>query len=71
VIGLDGTGAASARRALAAIAASTVVLAVMAGQARADGDPASDVLLEQNVYFPYRAPSAAMRSAMRSAISAT
>jgi len=40
------------------------VVAVSAGSARADGDPASDVLLEQNVYFPYRAPSPAVRSTL-------
>jgi hypothetical protein len=56
--------AASARRALAAVVVATVVLVAVAGPARADGDPASDVLLEQNVYFPYRAPSPAVRSAL-------
>jgi hypothetical protein len=54
----------SAARSLAAIAAATVVLGSVAPTARADGDPASDVLLEQNVYFPYRAPSPAARSAL-------
>jgi hypothetical protein len=57
-------GAASVRWALAAVAAVSVALAVAAGAARADGDPASDVLLEQNVYFPYRAPSPAAQAAL-------
>jgi hypothetical protein len=51
-------------RTLAAAAAATVVLAAVAGPACADGDPASDVLLEQNVYVPYRAPSPAARSTL-------
>jgi hypothetical protein len=57
-------GAASARRALAAVAAVLVALGPAAETGRADGDPASDVLLEQNVYFPYRAPSPAARAAL-------
>ena len=57
-------GAASVRWALAAVAALAVVLGPVAASARADGDPASDVLLEQNVYFPYTAPTAAARAAL-------
>jgi hypothetical protein len=49
---------------VAAVAAAAVVLAAVAGPARADGDPASDVLLEQNVYVPYQAPSPGVRSAL-------
>jgi hypothetical protein len=45
------------------LAAATAML-VLAVTARADGDPASDVLLEQNVYVPYRAPSPGVRSAL-------
>ena len=62
--------AASARRALAALAAATVLLAVLAAPARADGDPASDVLLQQNVYFPYRLPSPAARAELQQAADA-
>ena len=62
MIHLDG--AASARRALAAVAVVLVALGPSAATGRADGDPASDVLLEQNVYFPYRAPSRAARAAL-------
>jgi hypothetical protein len=51
-------------RTLAAAAAATVVLAAVAGPACADGDPASDVLLEQNVYFPYTAPAPSARAAL-------
>jgi hypothetical protein len=48
--------------AIAVLAA--VVVGLAAPTARADGDPASDVLLEQNVYFPDRAPSPGVRSAL-------
>ena len=54
---------------LAAVAATTVVL-VVAGSARADGDPASDVLVQQNVYFPYRLPSPAARAELQHAADA-
>jgi len=40
-----------------------VVLALAPAPARADGDPASDVLILQNVYYPYKPPvSAALRA---------
>ena len=68
MIHLDG--AASARWALAAVAAVLVALGPAAATGRADGDPASDVLLEQNVYFPYRAPSPAARAALERAADA-
>ena len=57
--------AASGRRPLLA-AAVTVALAatVTAPAARADGDPASDSLLTQNVYFPYRSPTPAVSGAL-------
>lgn len=38
------------------LAAATVAAAVHPGQARADGDPASDALLGQNVFYPYDPP---------------
>jgi hypothetical protein len=62
VIRLDG--AASVRWALAAVAVLAVVLGLGTPIARADGDPASDVLLEQNVYFPYTAPAPAAQAAL-------
>lgn len=66
-------GSASARRALAAVAvlaAAVVAVGPAATTARADGDPPSDVLLLQNVYFPYRLPSAAARAELQHAADA-
>jgi len=40
------------------------VLALGAGSARADGDPASDMLVVQNVFLPYNAPSQSASSAL-------
>jgi len=57
-------GSASVRRALAAVAALMVALGPAAASSHADGDPASDQLVLQNVYFPYRSPSAAARAAL-------
>lgn len=47
------------------VAAAT---AVTASWAQADGDPASDTLLEQNVFFSYDAPSQAARLALQQAV---
>jgi hypothetical protein len=44
------------RRFLSGCAAAVVALG-LAGAARTDGDPASDTLVYQNVFFPYPAPS--------------
>jgi hypothetical protein len=41
----------------AALLACALVAAAVAGGARADGDPASDMLVVQNVFLPYEAPS--------------
>jgi len=41
----------------AALLACALVTAAAAGGARADGDPASDMLVVQNVFEPYEAPS--------------
>ena len=41
----------------AALLACVLVAAAAAGGARADGDPASDMLVVQNVFLPYEAPS--------------
>jgi hypothetical protein len=51
-----------------AVAAST--LAAAAAPARADGDPASDVLLYQSAFFPYAAPSSSAKSGLLSAVAA-
>ena len=62
--------AAGVRGALAALAATAIVSGLAAATARADGDPASDVLLDQSVYFPYRLPSAAARAELQRAADA-
>jgi len=59
--------AASASLALAALAAAA---ALVAPPARADGDPASDYLLLQNVYFPEQPPSQSAETALEQAASA-
>ena len=59
--------AAGARRASAALAAAAAAAALSAPGARADGDPASDYLLLQNVYFPTQAPSQAASAALEQA----
>jgi hypothetical protein len=43
---------------------------VLVGVARGDGDPASDVLWSQNVYFPYPLPSASARAVLKRSVSA-
>jgi hypothetical protein len=45
-----------ARRLASMLAAVVLVGALAPAWARADGDPASDVLLGQNVYYPYSPP---------------
>ena len=59
--------AAGAALALAALAAAA---ALVAAPARADGDPASDYLLLQNVYFPEQAPSQSAETALEQAAAA-
>jgi hypothetical protein len=77
-VGLDGRprargGRASPllepRRALAVLAA-VAVATCSTSTARADGDPASDTLLTQNVYFPYRSPSQEERADLERAADA-
>jgi hypothetical protein len=49
--------------------ASVLALAlVLVGVARSDGDPASDVLWSQNVYFPYPPPSVNARNALNRSV---
>ena len=58
------------RRRYAAFATALVAALVAAPPALADGDPASDVLLGQNVFYPYQTPSVPA-SLMRSLNGAT
>ena len=60
-------GVASVGRALAALAAVAVAAALSAPGVRADGDPASDYLLLQTVYFPAQAPSQVATAALERA----
>jgi hypothetical protein len=55
VIDLDGP--AGALRALAAVVSAAAAFGSAVPAVLADGDPASDYLLVQNVYLPYRTPS--------------
>lgn len=57
-------GASSALRALATLAAVVTGAALAAPVVRADGDPASDYLLLQNVYLPVQSPSQAASAAL-------
>jgi hypothetical protein len=52
---------------LAAVASAALLLTPVS---RADGDPASDTLLEQSVYFPYTAPSQGAQAALQQAVDA-
>jgi hypothetical protein len=45
-----------------------VLALALAGNALADGDPASDVLYLQDVFLPYKAPSRAAADALRAAV---
>jgi hypothetical protein len=49
------------RRALLVVAVSGCACLATAAPARADGDPASDVLLYQGAFFPYSSPSTAAK----------
>jgi len=50
------------------LAAVAAIATLPASVSRADGDPASDTLLGQNVYFPYAAPSQGARVALQQAV---
>ena len=66
---MTACGSGSVRRALVlAVAAVAAIAALSAPVSRADGDPASDTLLEQSVFFPYSAPSQAARLALQQAV---
>jgi hypothetical protein len=60
-------GHGGARRALV-LAAVAVVAALAASVSRADGDPASDTLLEQSVFLPYDVPSQSAQLALQQAV---
>lgn len=60
-------GRGGVRRAVV-LAAAVAVVALQAPASRGDGDPASDTLLEQNVFFPYSAPSQSARGALQQAV---
>lgn len=62
--------AAGIRRTLAAVAAVAAAAGLAAPASRADGDPASDSLLLQNVFFPYETPSQAAGAALEQAADA-
>jgi hypothetical protein len=47
-----------------------VLAAALASSARADGDPASDVLPTDSIYFPISAPSGDAQAALQSAVGA-
>jgi hypothetical protein len=57
------------RRGLA-VPLSILAAVALAPLARADGDPASDILPTDSVYFPISAPSSGAQSALTSAVSA-
>ena len=50
------------------IALAAVAAFLAAPAARADGDPASDILISQNVYFPYSSPTRAAQTALQRAV---
>ena len=50
------------------LAAVAAIAALPAAASLADGDPASDVLLEQNVFVPYDAPSRAAETELQQAV---
>jgi hypothetical protein len=58
-------------RRLLAVGLVAVAFSGLAATARADGDPASDVLYFQDVFFPYTAPSADLASQLTSAVTAS
>jgi hypothetical protein len=58
---------ARALRALVAAAVVALIAATAASLARADGDPASDNLLAQNVFLPYQQPSPQAGNALEQA----
>lgn len=64
---MTASGRDGVRRALV-LAAVVATAGLVASVSRADGDPASDVLLEQSVYFPYTAPSQSVELGLEHAV---
>lgn len=64
---MKARGRDGVRRALV-LAVAVVVTTLPAPASRADGDPASDTLLEQSVYFPYTAPSQSAQLALQQVV---
>lgn len=64
---MTARGRVGVRRAVV-LAAAVAAVALKAPCSRADGDPASDTLLEQSVFFPYSAPSQSARLALQRAV---
>jgi hypothetical protein len=62
-----GRGRGGARRA-GVLAAAAAAVALQVSTSRADGDPASDTLLEESVFFPYSAPSHSARLGLQHAV---
>jgi hypothetical protein len=59
------------RRGLVAVSVALLLLAADASAALADADPASDVLLAQNAFFPYQPPvSSQLEAAMNKSLEA-
>ena len=67
---IRSAGTGKLRGATAAACAAAVVAASCSTVARADGDPASDVLLLRNVFLPYEAPSPSVAGALEQAANA-
>ena len=63
-------GFGGSRRTIAAALTAATVAAIASPSGRADGDPASDVLLDRNVFLPYEAPSSAVARDLESAVNA-
>jgi hypothetical protein len=53
---------------LSRLAAVPALALALVGVARGDGDPASDVLWSQNVYFPYPPPSVKAQNALKRSV---
>jgi hypothetical protein len=62
------TGRPRGSRALLALAVAVATACLTATAARADGDPASDTLLVQNVFFPYRSTGPEAQTALQHAV---
>jgi hypothetical protein len=62
------TGRPRGSRARRALAVAVATACLTATAARADGDPASDALLVQNVFFPFRSPGPEAQAALQHAV---